>query len=218
VAKFLEAATQAAIVERLQAQDGDLLFFVADRPEVVAAALGRLRIRLAQELNLIPEDDFRLLWVVDFPLFGWDQEAQRLDPQHHPFTSPRVEDLDRLEAEPLAVRARAYDLILNGEEIAGGSIRIHQRPVQERVFRLLKIGPEEAQARFGFFLEALAYGAPPHGGIAFGFDRMVAIFCGEEAIREVIAFPKTQRAVCQLTGAPAPVDEAQLRELGLRVL
>ena len=218
VAKFLDETTQRAMIQRMEAGDGDLLLFVADQPDIAARALDPLRNRLARELDLIEEDQFRLLWVVDFPLFGWDEQRRRLDPLHHPFTSPRPEDLDRLESDPLAVRARAYDLVLNGEEIAGGSIRIHQRQVQERVFRLLGIGPEEAEARFGFFLQALDYGAPPHGGIAFGFDRMVALFCGEEAIREVIAFPKTQRAVCQLTGAPTPVDEAQLRELGLRLL
>jgi len=217
IAKFFEAPAQAAIIERLEAADGDLLLFVADTPEVAARALGPLRIRLANELDLIDRDAYRLLWVVDCPLFGWDEEAQRPTPLHHPFTSPRPEDVDRLESDPMSVKACAYDLVLNGEEIAGGSIRIHRRDVQERVFRQLGIGPEEAQARFGFFLDALTYGAPPHGGIAFGFDRLVAILCGEDAIREVIAFPKTQRAVCQLTGAPTPVDDAQLRELGLRL-
>jgi aspartyl-tRNA synthetase len=218
IAKFFDQPTQAALIQRLAAQNGDLLLFVADKEEMVVRALGPLRVRLGHELGLVRPDDFQLLWVVDFPLFGWDSEANRLDPQHHPFTSPRLADLDRLEAEPLKVKARAYDLVLNGEEIAGGSIRIHQEAVQERIFRLLKIGPEEARVRFGFFLDALKYGAPPHGGIAFGFDRLVSLFCGEEAIREVIPFPKTQRAVCQLTSAPTPVDEAQLKELGLRLL
>jgi len=217
IAKFFDGAAQAAVITRLEARDGDLLLFVADKPAVAAAALGALRTRLGRELGLINSDEFNLLWVVDFPLFGWDEEEQRVDPEHHPFSAPRPEDLDRLEDDPLSVRGRLYDLVLNGEEIASGSIRIHQREVQERVFRLLGIGPEEAQQRFGFFLDALKYGAPPHGGIAFGFDRIVSLFCGEEAIREVIPFPKTQRGVCPLTGAPALVDEAQLRELGLRL-
>ena len=218
IAKFFDAAAQQAIIERMGAADGDVLLFVADTPAVAARVLGALRLRLGRELDLIDRDALELVWVVDCPLFDWDEDRQAPTPLHHPFTAPRPEDLDRLETDPMSVKAYAYDLVLNGEEIAGGSIRIHQRDVQERVFRLLEIGPEEAQARFGFFLDALNYGAPPHGGIAFGFDRLVSIFCGEEALREVIAFPKTQRAVCQLTGAPAPVDDAQLRELGIRLI
>jgi aspartyl-tRNA synthetase len=195
-----------------------VLVFVADKPEVVAACLDELRRRLARELDLIPEGEFAFCWVVDFPLFEHNPETGRPDPRHHPFTSPRPEHLAFLEERPYDVLARAYDLVLNGTEIGGGSIRIHRRDVQERVFRLLEIGEEEAAEKFGFLLDALKYGAPPHGGIALGLDRIIALLLGHDSIREVIAFPKTQKAVELMTGAPTHVSDKQLRELGLRLI
>jgi len=195
-----------------------VLVFVADRPEVVATCLDELRRRLARELGLVPEGEFAFCWVVDFPLFEHNPETGRPDPRHHPFTSPRPEDLGILEERPLDVLARAYDLVLNGTEIGGGSIRIHQQAVQQRVFRLLEIGEDEAREKFGFLLDALKYGAPPHGGIALGLDRIMALMLGHDSIREVIAFPKTQKAVELMTGAPSPVSEKQLQELGLRLI
>ncbi len=196
-----------------RAGPGDLVLLAAGGEETVSAALGDLRLRLARELGLVPEGRWALAWIVDFPLFK--QGEGRLESEHHPFTSPRDEDLPLLDADPLKVRAKCYDLVVNGVELASGSIRIHRREVQERIFRILGIGPEEAERRFGFFLRALEYGAPPHGGIAFGLDRWVMMMAGEASIREVIAFPKTTTGACPLTDAPAPVDEAQLRELGL---
>ena len=178
--------------------------------------LGRLRLQVARTEGLLRPDDFRFVWVTEFPLFEWNPDEQRWDSMHHPFTSPRPEDVPLLETAPERVRARAYDLALNGSEIAGGSIRIHRAEVQRHVFRLLGISDEEARARFGFFLDALEYGTPPHGGIAFGLDRIVALLCGESSIREVIAFPKTAQAVDLMAGAPSPVDARQLRELRIK--
>ena len=195
----------------------DLLLFMAGTSVHVADVLGRLRLHVAKGENLLAPDDFRFVWVTDFPLFGWSEEEHRWDPMHHPFTSPRVQDVALLESEPGRVRARAYDLALNGSEIAGGSIRIHRADVQRQVFRLLGIDDEQAKARFGFFLEALEYGTPPHGGIAFGLDRIVALLAGEPSIREVIAFPKTAQAVDLMAGAPSLVDDRQLRELKIRI-
>jgi aspartyl-tRNA synthetase len=179
--------------------------------------LGRLRVELAERLGLVPSGRFELCWIVDFPLFEWNEEDRRWDAMHHPFTAPRDEDAAFGLPDPARARAKAYDLVLNGQEIGGGSIRIHQRALQQRVFELLGISAEAATAKFGFLLEALEYGAPPMGGIAFGLDRIVAILAGVGSIREVIAFPKTQRGACPLTDAPAPVDPAQLAELGVRV-
>jgi len=218
IVKFFSEDQQQALRQRMAAEPGDLLLFVADKPKVVATTLDELRRRLARRLDLIPEDEFAFCWIVDFPLFEWNEEEQRPDPRHHPFTSPKPEHLDLLEERPLDVLARAYDLVLNGTEIGGGSIRIHQREVQQRVFRLLRIGDEEAQEKFGFLLNALRYGAPPHGGIALGLDRIIMLLLGLDSIREVIAFPKTQKAVELMTGAPSEVTEEQLRELGLRLL
>ncbi len=217
VARGLEPV-RAAFLDRCGAAVGDLLLLIADNTETALTVLGRLRVELAQRLGLIEAGHYRLAWVIDFPLFGYNAEEQRLDPMHHPFTAPRDEDIALLDSEPGRVKSKAYDLVLNGEETAGGSIRIHQTHLQQKVFELIGIKPDEARARFGFLLEALEFGAPPMGGIAFGLDRLVAILAGEESIREVIAFPKTQRGICALTGAPAPVDPTQLRELGIRLV
>jgi len=216
IVKFLDEAAIAGILERTAAAAGDILFFGADKAEVVNDALGALRVRLGHDRGLVAEG-WRPLWVVDFPMFEWDPEARRWVALHHPFTAPRVEDPARLAEDPARCLSRAYDLVLNGTEVGGGSIRIHRPEMQEAVFALLGIGPEEAREKFGFLLDALRYGAPPHGGIAFGLDRLVMLMCGARSIREVIAFPKTQTAACPLTRAPAPVSELQLRELNLRL-
>lgn len=212
IAKFLSESEVAAIIERLEATEGDLLLIVADEVTTVGQSLSALRMELARRFDLIPAGRHDILWVVEFPAFFWDEAEQRWDPAHHPFTAP-MGDL----GDPGSLTSRAYDLVLDGAEIGGGSIRIHRREVQQRVFELLGIGPEEAQARFGFLLEALRYGAPPHGGIAMGIDRIVTALAGLDSIREVIAFPKAASGADPLTGAPAPVDPAQLRELGLRL-
>jgi aspartyl-tRNA synthetase len=179
--------------------------------------LGSLRLAVAKHENLLKPDDYRFTWVTEFPLFEWSDDEQRWNAMHHPFTSPRVEDLPHLTASPGTAKARAYDLALNGSEIAGGSIRIHRSDVQREVFRLLGISDEDARARFGFFLDALEYGTPPHGGIAFGLDRIVALLCGDASIREVIAFPKTAQAVDLMSGAPSAVDAKQLKELHISI-
>jgi len=217
LAKFFPESLQKGIIERTGASAGDLLLFVADQPDVAAKAMGELRLTLGARLDLIDTTDFKPLWVTDYPLFFWNDQEQRHDSPHHPFTSPRPEDEPLLETEALKVTSRAYDLVLNGEEIAGGSIRIHRPALQRKVFDLLKISPEEAEQRFGFFLRALSYGAPPHGGIAWGLERTLMLFLGEQSLREVIPFPKTQRGQCLLTGAPSDVDAKQLRELGLEL-
>jgi len=217
VAKFL-SAVQDRLLGKAGAAAGDLVLLVGDAPAVAATVLGRLRVDLARRFKLIPEDRDVFAWVIDFPLVEWNADEKRWDAVHHPFTAPRDEDLPLLESDPGKARAKAYDLVLNGQEAAGGSIRIHQKGVQERLFGLIGISKEEAQARFGFLLEALEFGAPPMGGIAFGVDRLAASLVGQESIREVIAFPKTQKGTCPLTDAPAPVDARQLRDLGIRVV
>jgi aspartyl-tRNA synthetase len=217
VAKFLSAGEQSAVVERLAAKPGDLLLIVADEWSRACEALGTLRNDIGRPP--VHEGPYRYLWVVDFPLFvGVDETTGRPKPGHHPFTQPHPDDLHLLEAEPLKVRSQAYDLVLNGWELGSGSIRIHQHELQGRIFRLLGISDEEAQRRFGFFLNPFKYGAPPHGGFAFGIDRLVAILAGEENIREVIAFPKTQSGMDPMTNAPTPVDPRQLNDLGIRTL
>ena len=221
IVKSLHDAALAAILERTGAQDGDLIFFGADRAKVVADSLGALRVRIGHsdfgKAQGLSAPGWRPLWVVDFPMFEFDEEEQRWVAAHHPFTAPKDGHEDYLETDPGRCLAKAYDLALNGWEIGGGSVRIHREDIQSKVFRALKIGPEEARSKFGFLLDALQYGAPPHGGIAFGLDRIVTMMAGAESIRDVIAFPKTQRAQCLLTQAPSPVDEKQLRELHIRV-
>jgi aspartyl-tRNA synthetase len=217
VAKFF-GAVQDRLLASTATAAGDLLLLVGDAAPVAAVALGRLRVDLARRFKLIPQDRDVFTWVIDFPLVEWNADEKRWDAVHHPFTAPRDEDLPLLESDPGKARAKAYDLVLNGQEAAGGSIRIHQQSVQERLFGLIGISKEEARARFGFLLEALEFGAPPMGGIAFGLDRLAASLAGQESIREVIAFPKTQKGTCPLTDAPAPVDARQLRDLGISVV
>ncbi len=217
IAKFFSEGHIERLNARLSAEEGDVLFFGADAPEVVAEYLGRLRLELARRFGLTEGKGLTFCWVTHFPMMEYDQDEKRWVAMHHPFTHPALEDLDLLESEPGKVRSRAYDLVLNGSEVGGGSIRIHRPDLQKRVFSALKIGDQEAQEKFGFLLEALTYGAPPHGGLALGFDRLVAILAGQSSIREVIAFPKTQKAACVLTGAPGAADSAQLLELGLKI-
>ena len=217
LAKFIGDDVRAEIEAKASFKQGDLLLVIAGEAPIVNESLGQLRLHVAQKLDLIPADRFDFLWVVDFPLFEYDQEDGRYYSMHHPFTSPKEEDLDLLASDPGKVRARAYDMVLNGSEIGGGSIRIHSKDIQSRIFELLNIGPEEAREKFGFLLDALQYGAPPHGGIAFGLDRIMMLLTGAGSIRDVIPFPKTQKATCLLTDAPSPVDPAQLTELGLRL-
>jgi aspartyl-tRNA synthetase len=216
IVKFLPDGTLAEVLARTGAQDGDLIFFGADRAKVVNDALGALRERLGHDKGYA-QGGWRPLWVVDFPMFEWDEEQRRWAAMHHPFTSPKDGHEEILASDPGRALSKGYDLVLNGWEIGGGSVRIHRAEVQRKVFAALGISEEEARAKFGFLLDNLQYGAPPHGGIAFGLDRLVALMAGTDSIRDVIAFPKTQRAQCLLTQAPGPVDERQLRELGLRL-
>jgi aspartyl-tRNA synthetase len=216
-ARHLEA-TRDALLTRTGAKPGDLVLLVADRMPLAATVLGRLRLELAHRLGLVSRETHELVWVVDFPLVEWNEDERRWDAMHHPFTAPRDADAEAGLADPGAARAKAYDLVLNGQEIGGGSIRIHSRGLQQRVFEILGIGEAEARAKFGFLLEALEYGAPPMGGIAFGLDRIVAILAGVDSIRDVIAFPKTQKGTCPLTDAPTPVSPQQLKELGVEVV
>ena len=212
----LEESHFKAIWEKMEGSEQDLVLLVAGETDVALKILGELR------LELMPEEAkksgvYKFAWITDFPLFEWDEDENRLFSMHHPFTSPQDEDLRLLEEQPLQVKAKAYDVVLNGVEIGGGSIPIHDLGVQDRIFRIRGLKPEEIEAKFGFFLEALRFGAPPHGGIALGLDRFVRLMLGESSIRETIAFPKTQRAQCLMTGAPSPVDESQLRDLHIRL-
>ena len=217
IVKFFSEDTLKAVSERMGAKPGDLMVFVADRPKIVADALSNLRLHLGHKLNLIDENQFHFLWIVDFPLFDWDEVEQRYEPFHHLFTAPTDESIPLLDTDPGKAQALHYDLIINGIEICSGSVRIHQQEIQRKIFEHLKIEPEEAQQRFGYFIEALEYGTPPHAGIAPGLDRIVMLMTGEENIREVIPFPKTQSGLCLLTGAPSEVNDEQLEELSIRV-
>jgi aspartyl-tRNA synthetase len=216
IVKNLSDAALKAIVDLSGAKDGDLMFFGAGKVKVVNDALGALRVKIGHEKGFASKD-WRPLWVVDFPMFEYDEEGKRWNAMHHPFTAPKDGHEDLLTSDPGSAIAKAYDMVLNGSEIGGGSVRIHREEVQSKVFRALSIGADEAKQKFGFLLDALQYGAPPHGGIAFGLDRIVAMMAGSDSIRDVIAFPKTQRAQCLLTQAPSPVDEKQLRELHIRL-
>ena len=216
IVKFLPDETLAKILTRTGSESGDLIFFGADSVKVVNDALGALRIKIGHDLNLL-KGEWAPLWVVNFPMFEWDEAEQRWNALHHPFTAPRTEDPEEVRANPQQCLSRAYDMVLNGTEIGGGSVRIHRQEMQSTVFDLLGIAPDEARAKFGFLLDALKFGCPPHGGIAFGLDRLVMLMAGAKSIREVMAFPKTQTAACPLTQAPAPVTETQLRDLNIRL-
>nr|WP_279615094.1 aspartate--tRNA ligase [Desulfospira joergensenii] len=217
IAKFFTDDEKEALRQRLDLEPGDIVFFVADQPKITNEALGQLRNELARRLGLISDDEFCFTWVTDFPLLDYDENEKRYQALHHPFTSPNEEDIDKLETSPLEVKSRAYDLVLNGIEIGGGSIRIHDTQLQQKVLGCLGIDEAEAREKFGFLLEALESGAPPHGGIAFGLDRLIMILCKEDSIRNVIAFPKTQKATCLLTEAPSEAGVAQLQELAIRI-
>jgi aspartyl-tRNA synthetase len=216
ITKFLSDDAVKGILSRTGAADGDLIFFGADSAKVVSDALGALRLKVGQDLKLVREG-WAPLWVTEFPMFEWDPESKRWAAMHHPFTSPKNDDPAALAASPDGALARAYDMVLNGSEIGGGSVRIHRQDMQSKVFELLGISAEEAQVKFGFLLDALKYGAPPHGGIAFGLDRLAMLMAGADSIREVIAFPKTQTAADPMSDAPTPASELQLRELHIRV-
>jgi aspartyl-tRNA synthetase len=216
IAKFFSKEQMDLLIKRLGGQSGDILFFVADKPQVVADALGHLRLELAQRLGLIPEGQFNLLWVTEFPLLEYDETEKRYVAMHHMFTAPMDEDLPLLATEPLQVRAKAYDIVLNGMELGGGSVRIHRREVQEQMFSLIGLTKEEAVDKFGYLLDAFEYGTPPHGGLAFGLDRLIMLLTNRENIRDVIAFPKTQSASCLLSHAPSAVTDKQLKELHIR--
>ncbi len=217
ISKFISDDERNKAVARLEAKSGDIIFYQSDSKKTAENVLGRLRLYLAKKYRLIPEGRFDLLWVVNFPLFEYSEEEKRIVSVHHPFTSPAKKDLGILEKEPLSVKSDSYDLVLNGEEIGGGSIRIHDPELQGKIFEILSISPEDAKLKFGFLLDALGFGAPPHGGIAFGVDRILMILRNESSIRDVIAFPKTQKAYCPLSDAPSAVKDVQLKELGIKL-
>ncbi|ABQ26383.1 aspartate--tRNA ligase [Geotalea uraniireducens] len=218
IAKFFTAEEISAMDKAFDAKEGDLLLFVADKPKVVNDSLGKLRNHLAKSLGLLDKDTFNFVWITDFPLLEWDEEEKRWAAVHHPFTAPMDEDLEYVESDPGRCRAKAYDLVLNGNEIGGGSIRIHQEKIQSLMFKMLGHSEEDARTKFGFLLDAMDYGAPPHGGIAFGLDRLIMLLTGSDSIRDVIAFPKTQKGACLMSEAPSAVDMKQLRELGLKTV
>lgn len=214
--KFFSEEVRKQIISRTSAKEGSLLLIVADKWDISTRTLGQIRLRMANKLNLI-KDEFKFCWVVNFPLFEWNDEEGRLDPLHHPFTAPVYEDIPLLDTDPLRVRAQSYDIILNGTEIGGGSIRIHNQDLQRKIFKLIGLSEEEVNEKFGFLLEAFKYGAPPHGGLAIGLDRLVAILQRMDSIRDVIAFPKTQKAFCPLSNAPSKIEKRQLKELGIKI-
>jgi aspartyl-tRNA synthetase len=218
ISKFFDADLQQEIIRELELESNDIMFFISDTEARTLQALGALRLALAKRENLIPAGIFKPLFVVDFPLLEWDEDSQRYIAMHHPFTSPHPDDVALMATDPAKVRARAYDLVINGYEVAGGSIRIHTRDMQSRMFELIGMDKAEAEARFGFLLKAFKYGAPPHGGIAFGFDRLIMVLGNTENIRDVIAFPKTTSAASLMDEAPSVVDEAQLQELHIKLI
>ncbi|MZQ76132.1 MAG: aspartate--tRNA ligase [Peptoclostridium sp.] len=217
IAKFLSEDEMKSVLEAMNAKEGDMLFFVADKNSVVFNSLGQLRCEIAKNLGMLRKDVYEFAWVTEFPLFEYDEEAGRLVAVHHPFTSPMDEDFDKIETDPASMRAKAYDMVLNGFELGGGSIRIFQEELQKKMFKLLGFTEEDAHDKFGFFIDAFKYGTPPHGGIAFGLDRIIMLLAGEDNIRQVIAFPKTQNATCPLTEAPSYAEDAQLEELGIKI-
>ena len=217
ISKFISDEERSNLIKVTGAKNGDIIFYQSDSKKTAENVLGRLRLHLAKKYNLINKDRLDLLWVVNFPLFEYSEEEKKIVAVHHPFTSPAIKDIEKLETDPLSVKSDSYDLVLNGEEIGGGSIRIHNSKLQETIFKILSISPEDAKIKFGFLLDALSFGAPPHGGIAFGLDRILMILRNEESIRDVIAFPKTQKAYCPLTDAPSEVNMIQLRELGIKL-
>jgi len=216
--KYFTPELLAQIEKRLEGQPGDLLIFIADRKKITNDVLSRLRLHLGEKLQLIPPDSWHLSWIVDFPLFAWDEENRRWEPEHHPFTAPNQEDIPCLDTDPGKVRSQSFDLVINGVELASGSIRIHQPDLQSKLFKMIGISEEDAKMKFGFLVEAFEYGAPPHGGMAIGLDRLVMLLAGEHTIRDVLAFPKTQRAQDLLSGAPGPVSPDQQKELGIRIV
>ena len=217
-AKFMTAEELDALVRAMEGEPGDLLLFAADRTKLVWEVLGALRLEIAKNLGLLKKDEYQFLWITEFPLFEWSDEQNRLVAMHHPFTMPMEEDLDKLDTDPAAVRAKAYDITLNGNEIGGGSVRIFQNDIQEKMFEILGFTKEEAQERFGFLLDAFKYGVPPHAGLAYGLDRLIMLMAQEDSIREVIAFPKVKDASCLMSGAPDVVDEKQLQELSIAIV
>jgi len=217
VNKFFPIKQLGEIADVFSAKEGDLILIIADKTSVTLDSLGFLRRYTAEVMGLLDDDKYELLWVTDFPLFEYDEEEKRFKAKHHPFTSPCLKDLERLESHPESVKAQAYDIVMNGVELGGGSIRIHDRSLQERMFRALGISEEEARSKFGFLVEAFKYGAPPHGGLAYGLDRLVMLMAKEKSIREVIAFPKNQAAQCMVSGAPSVADQNQLDELSIKI-
>ena len=217
ILRFMKEEQINKVIERMEAKEGDLVLFVADKNEIVFASLGALRCEMAKRLNMIDEKEYKFLWVTDFPMFEYDEEDKRYYAVHHPFTAPKDEDIEFIDTDPSKVRAKAYDIILNGTELGGGSIRIHSRELQKKVFKALGFTEEDAEERFGFLLNAFKYGVPPHGGLAYGFDRLVMLMLGLDSIRDTIAFPKDKNASCQMTEAPGSVDNIQLEELSIKL-